>query len=158
MEQLRSWILDLQQVVDTLPSPLQLMAILVIGVLPFLEGDVAATIGVVSGVHWLPAILLGTAGTVGATFIVLACMKHVGKSREQRWDDHKVMRRVEQWGVPIAMLVSGFMFSVPVTAFIMRAASLKPSIVMTSAVAVAGLNATVAGLIAAGMLQWVIGV
>lgn len=70
---------------------------------------------------------------------------------------HTVMRRVERWGVPIAMLITGFLLSVPVTAFIMRAVGLGRSIVLTSAMAVAVLDATVAGLIAAGLLHRVFG-
>lgn len=158
MDQLRVWILDLQQFVDALPGPLQIIAIVLIGVIPFLEGDVAATIGVVVGVHWLPAILLGVIGTVAATFLVLGVTKQFGHRRQRRWEDHKVMRRVEQWGVPVAMLVSGFLVSVPVTVFIMRTAGLGRSIVLSSAIAVAILNGTVAGVTAAGILHWVVGI
>lgn len=156
MTQLRTWILDLQQVVDILPGPLQMLALLLIGMIPFLEGDVAATIGVVAGIHWLPSILLGVAGTVAVTFLVLSSPGRIGQPRDDRWAGHKVVRRVEQWGVPIGMLISGFLFSVPVTVLIMRAAGLRRPIVLVSAVAVAVLNGTVAGLVAAGILQWVI--
>ncbi|MFF0945779.1 hypothetical protein ACFYE2_16370 [Kocuria sp. CPCC 205300] len=156
MTQLRTWILDLQQVVDTLPGPLQMLAVLLIGMIPFLEGDVAATIGVVAGIHWLPSIVLGVTGTVVVTFLVLSSLGRFGRSRDNRWAEHKVMRRVEQWGVPIGMLISGFLFSVPVTVFIMGAAGLRRPIVLISALAVAVLNGTVAGLVSAGILQWVI--
>lgn len=158
MSQLRTWILDLQQIVDVLPGPLQMLAVLLIGMIPFLEGDVAATIGVLAGIHWLPSIVVGVAGTVAVTFLVLSSLGRFGQPRDNRWAEHKVMRRVEQWGVPIGMLISGFLFSVPVTVFIMGAAGLRRPIVLISALAVAVLNGTVAGLIAAGMLQWVIAV
>lgn len=158
MDQLRTWILDLQQYVDTLPGPLQIIAILLIGMVPFLKGDVAATIGVVIGIHWLPSVLLGVIGTVAATLLVLTVTGRSGQRREKRWEEHKVMLRVEQWGVPFAMLISGFLFSVPVTVFIMRMAGLGRLIVLLSALGVAVLNGTVAGLIAAGILHWVVGV
>lgn len=158
MDQFRAWILDLQQFVDTLPPPLQVLAVLLIGMVPFLEGDVAATIGIVVGIPWLPSIVLGVLGTVVSTVLVLALVGRFGRRREDRWSDHKVMRRVERWGVPVGMLISGFLFSVPVTVFIMRAAGLGRSIVLTSAFAVAVLNGTVAGLLAAGMLHWVVGI
>jgi hypothetical protein len=156
MEQLRHWILDLQQFVDMLPGPLQGFAVVLVGMVPFLEGDVAATIGVVAGMHWLVSILLGVTGTIAVTFLVLAVTERLGEHHQSRWEEHTVMRRVERWGVPIAMLITGFLLSVPVTAFIMRAAGLGRSIVLVSSIAVAILNATVAGLIAAGMLHWLI--
>lgn len=156
MEQLRHRIIDLQQFVDTLPGPLQIIVIALIGMIPFLEGDVAATIGVVAGMHWLTSILLGVTGTIAVTFMVLAMTKRFGERHQHRWQEHTVMQRVERWGVPIAMLITGFLLSVPMTAFVMRAAGLGRSIVLVSAIAVALLNATVAGLIAAGMLNWLI--
>ncbi len=67
-----------------------------------------------------------------------------------------MIHRVERWGVPVAMLISGFFFSVPMTVFIMRTAGLSRSIVLASAIAVAILNGFVAGLLAAAMMYWVI--
>ena len=158
MDQLRTWILNLQQFVDTLPGPLQVIAVFLIGMIPFLEGDAAATIGVVVGIHWLPSILLGVMGTVAVTFLALGATARIGRRVQNRGEVHKVIRRVEQWGVPSAMLISGFLFSVPVTVFIMRTAGLGRSIVLASAIAVAILNGLVAGLLAAGILHWVIGI
>lgn len=157
MEQLRRGILDLQQFVDALPGALQVIALVLVGMIPFLEGDVAATIGVVAGLHWLPSILLGVIGTVAVTFGVLAVTERFGERQQSRWENHTVMRRVERWGAPVAMLITGFLLSVPMTAFVMRAAGLRRPIILVSAIAVAVLNATIAGLIAAGMLHWIVG-
>jgi hypothetical protein len=156
MDQLRTWILHLQQFIDTLPGPLQVSSIFLIGMVPFLEGDVAATIGVVVGIHWLPSILLGVLGTVTVTFLTLTATARLGQQVQARRSGRTVIHRVERWGVPVAMLISGFFVSVPMTVFIMHTAGLSRSIVLASAIAVAILNGFVAGLLAAGMMYWVI--
>lgn len=84
MEQLRQWILDLQQLVDTLPGPLQGVAVVLVGMIPFLEGDVAATIGVVVGMNWLPSVLLGVTGTIAVTFLVLTITERFGQRRQSQ--------------------------------------------------------------------------
>ncbi|RRQ08537.1 hypothetical protein CXF35_09745, partial [Corynebacterium bovis] len=60
LESLQSW-------VHGLPVVLQVLAVFVIGVVPVLEGDVAAAVGIVAGVSWPATFLAGTAGTVLAT-------------------------------------------------------------------------------------------
>lgn len=157
MEQIQDWIISLQQYVDTLPGPLQLTAVFVIGVVPLLEGDVAALVGVLSGMHWLPTVLFGTAGTVVVTVCAVGVAGTVGRRQEGRWKHHRVMRRVGDWGSPVAMLVSGLLFSVPITAFIMRASGIRRSVVLVSAVLVSAANALLVGLVVSGVLHWIIG-
>ncbi|MEJ6548020.1 hypothetical protein PQI66_00490 [Corynebacterium sp. USCH3] len=157
MEQIQDWIISLQQYVDGLPVPLQIAAVFVIGLLPLLEGDVAALVGVLSGMHWLPTVVIGTAGTVVTTVVAVGTAGAVGRRQEGRWQDHRVMRRVGDWGTPAAMLVSGFLFSVPVTAFIMRASGIRRTVVLVSAVVVSIANALLVGLVVSGALHWLIG-
>ncbi|AHW63710.1 Putative membrane protein [Corynebacterium glyciniphilum AJ 3170] len=156
MEQIQDWIISLQQYVDTLPGGLQLTAVFVIGLVPLLEGDVAALVGVLSGIHWLPTVIVGTVGTVLITVSAVGIAGTVGRRQEGRWKDHRVMRRVGSWGSPVAMLVSGLLFSVPITAFIMRASGIPRTVVLTSAVLVSAANALIVGLLVSGALSWLV--
>ncbi|MEL4152143.1 hypothetical protein MTQ22_02075 [Corynebacterium bovis] len=60
LESLQSW-------VHGLPVVLQVLAVFVIGVVPVLEGDVAAAVGIVAGVSWPATLIAGSAGTALAT-------------------------------------------------------------------------------------------
>lgn len=59
---------DLQDAVDVLPPVLQFFAVFLLSVIPVVEGDIAAGIGMVAGVAWEFTLLAATAGTALASW------------------------------------------------------------------------------------------
>lgn len=146
-------ITQLQEFVDTLPLALQVIAVLIIGMVPALEGDVAAAIGIVAGVPWLLTVLVGAGGTVLTTLGAVAWGSRIGDKRRKGERERKIMARVEKWGIPIAMFIGGFLVSVAINAFVMSAAGLNRTIVLISGIATAIFNTLFVALVAAGILQ-----
>lgn len=144
---------NLQSFVDTLPMALQTLALLGIGAVPVLEGDVSALIGVVAGVPMVLTIIFAAAGTILATMAAVAWGARIGDKRQKGDRERRIMARVEKWGIPIAMLIGGFFVSVSINAFVMSAAGLNRSIVLISGIVTAVFNAVLVALIAAGALQ-----
>ena len=153
---LEDLILDHQAFVDTLPLALQVLSLLVVGLVPFLEGDVAAAIGVVTGVPLILALIFSAAGTILATMAAVAWGARIGEKRQRGERERRIMARVEKWGIPIAMLLGGFFVSVSVNAFVMSAAGLNRTIVLVSGFITAALNTAFVGLAAAGVLRLVL--
>lgn len=153
--ELNSFVADVQGQVDLLPLPLQIAAILVIGLIPFLEGDVAAGIGIAVGVPLVPTIAAATAGTILITIgaVRLGARAGARASREER--SERILTRAQRFGVPIAMLIGGFLVSVPLNAFVMSAARLNRAVVLVSGVVVSIINAVFVALVAAGVLVFI---
>lgn len=149
---LQDLILQVQQFVDTLPSPLQVIALLVIAVVPIFEGDVAVAIGLVAGVWWPLALVASAAGTALATIVAVAAGAKLGSKRTKGEREQRILARVEKWGVPIAMLVGGFFFSVTINAFVMSAAGLNRTLVLTSGAGTAIFNTLFVAALTSGLL------
>lgn len=148
-------ILDLRTLVDVLPLAVQVLALLGIGLVPFLEGDVAAGIGVVVGVPWVLTVAASFAGTALASVVAVALGARVRGERRQDHQvrDGRILGRVERFGVPVAMLVGGFFLSVVVHAFVMSAARLHRPTVLVSALVSAAVNTVFVALVASGVLE-----
>ncbi|WP_344337461.1 hypothetical protein [Brevibacterium salitolerans] len=149
---LQDVILQVQQFVDTLPAPLQVIALMVIAVVPIFEGDVAVAIGLVTGVWWPLALVTSAAGTGLATVVAVAAGAKLGSKRTKGEREQRVLARVEKWGIPIAMLLGGFFFSVTINAFVMSAAGLSRTLVLTSGIGTAIFNTLFVAALTSGFL------
>jgi hypothetical protein len=148
---------NIRAAVDGLPLVLQVLALLLVAVVPFLEGDVAAGIGVVAGVPWALAAVVSFAGTALSATVAVALGARVGGDRhggEPR--ARAILRRVERFGVPLAMVVGGFLLSVPLNAFVMSAARLNRRVVLVSALVSATVNVAFVTLALLGVLELVL--
>jgi hypothetical protein len=151
-EGLNDFIDTLQGHVDVLPQPLQIAAVLLIGMIPFLEGDVSAAIGIAAGVPLLPTILAATIGTILVTIGAVALGARTRAIGRRGGRDERILSRAQRFGVPLAMLVGGFLVSVPLNAFVMSAARLNRTAILVSGIVVAALNTVFVALVAAGVL------
>lgn len=147
---------DLQTWVDGLPMVLQVVALLAIALTPFLEGDVAVVIRLVSGVPWMIAVVVSAAGTIVVTLAAVALGAGIGGKRTKGERERKILARVEKWGIPIAMLMGGLFISVPLNAFVMSTAGLNRSIVLISGIATAIFNIAFVALLTTGILGLVL--
>ena len=144
---------SLQQFVDTLPLTLQFLALLVIGAIPFLEGDVAGLVGIVAGVPALAAFLPAAGGTVLATFASVTLGASIGGRRSKGERERRILARVEKWGIPVAMFLGGFFLSVVINGFVMSAAGLNRFLVLISGIGTAVVNTAFVMLVASGALH-----
>lgn len=149
-------IIRLQEFVDTLPFVLQVLSVLLIGLVPALEGDVAAAVGIVAGVPWLVTVIIGAGGTVLTTVGAVAWGSRIGDRRSKGDRERRILARAEKWGIPIAMFIGGFLVSVSINAFVMSAAGLNRTIVLAAGIATAVFNTLFVALVAAGILQAVL--
>lgn len=154
--EISSFLTSLQQQVDLLPWPLQILAVIALGAVPFLEGDVSAAVGIAAGLPLVSTIIAATIGTVLVTLGAIALGTRTRSSRTPGERDEKVLGRVERFGIPIAMLIGGFLVSVPVNALIMSAAGLNRAAVTVSAIAVAFFNVVLVALVTAGVVEFII--
>ena len=122
---------QLNAFVDTLHPLVQVLAVLVIGIVPFLESYAGAGIGVVAG---MPVALAVTAAVVG-NLIALAVAVWLGDrarrgltngtAKPQSGRRRKLLARVDRYGVPIASLAAPSLLAISITAFAMVAAGLN---------------------------------
>ncbi|PWD49822.1 hypothetical protein C8046_03050 [Serinibacter arcticus] len=138
---------------DGMPMVLQVIALGLVAAIPFLEGDVAVGIGIVIGVPWVLAALVSFAGTAAVSFAAVALGGRVGRrSRTEDARERKVLGRDQRFGVPVAMIIGGFLLSVPLNAFIMSTAGLDRRTVSVSAVISAAINTIFVALVALGLV------
>jgi len=149
-DELNQFIASLQGAVDPLPLPLQIIAVFAIGMIPFLEGDVSAGIGVAAGIPLVPVIIAAAAGTILVTIGAVAL-----GSRRTRTREDKIVSRAQRFGIPLAMIIGGFLVSVPLNALVMSAARLDRTTILISGAVTAVINATFVGLVAAGVLVFI---
>ncbi|OSY41272.1 MULTISPECIES: hypothetical protein [Pseudonocardia] len=117
--------------VDTLHPVVQVLAVLVIGIVPFLESYVGAGIGVVAG---MPVVLAVGAAVIG-NLIALAAAVWLGDrarrgitkggAKPQSDRRRKLLARVDRYGVPIASLAAPTLMAISITPFAMVAAGLN---------------------------------
>lgn len=121
---------QLNAVVDTLHPALQVLAVLVIGIIPFLESYVGAGIGALAG---MPVALAIVAAVLGNLLALVAAMwlgdrarrgLTKGRQKPQSERRRKLTARVDRYGVPVASLVAPTLMAISFTAFAMVAAGL----------------------------------
>ncbi|WP_430593226.1 hypothetical protein [Humidisolicoccus flavus] len=154
--EVRSFIDWLQTSVDPLPDALQVLAVFAIGMIPFLEGDVGAGIGIAAGAPTVATIIAATLGTIVVSLLALQLGGTVGAKRSRSARERRVLRRVEKWGIPIAMFIGGFLVSVPLNVLIMSAAGLNRRIIAIAAVATAIFNTLFVAVIVLGVLNFLL--
>ncbi|ALE74472.1 MULTISPECIES: hypothetical protein [unclassified Pseudonocardia] len=121
---------QLNAVVDTLHPVLQVLAVVVIGIVPFLESYVGAGVGALAG---MPVVLAVTAAVVG-NLLALAVAVWLGDrarrgltrggEKPQSERRRKLIARVDRYGVPVASLLAPTLMAISLTAFAMVAAGL----------------------------------
>lgn len=120
-----------------------------------MEGDVAAGVGIAAGVPLVPTIAAAAAGTILVTIGAARLGRRAGTraSREER--SEKILTRAQRFGAPIAMLIGGFLVSVPLNAFVMSAARLNRAVILVSGIVVSITNTVFVALVAAGVLAFI---
>lgn len=114
--------------VDGLHPVLQFLAVFVIGIIPFLESYVGASVGIFMGMPWPIALGGGVAGNAVA---VVAAVALAGRMRgDQSRVQHsprreRIMARVDKWGVPVASLLAPTVLAISLTVLIMVVAGLN---------------------------------
>ncbi|MEQ3554903.1 hypothetical protein WIS52_30940 [Pseudonocardia nematodicida] len=122
---------QLNAFVSSWPPALQLLAVFVIGIIPFLESYVGAGVGVLAGI---PVVLATTVAIVG-NLVALGVAVWLGDrarrgvtARRQKPESErrkKIIARVDRYGVPVASLVAPTLMAISLTAFAMVTAGLN---------------------------------
>lgn len=143
----------IQTHVDALHPILQFLAVFAVGLVPFLEGDSGAIVGVLAGIPWPVVIIAAFAGTLLSSLVVVRLSGRLADPGNRGERDRRVLSRAERWGIPAAMLVSGVLLSVIITALIMAGARLHRPTILLSAAVTALLNVGVGVLVGEGVIQ-----
>lgn len=128
-------ILSLQEFTSSLPAALRWLGVMLVALIPYVEAEGAAIIGVVAGVHPVAAVLFGVLGNALALaaiiWLVAAVRSRVTSGRAAAQDDHSAdspapattdvkrarMRRVfDRYGVPGVSLLGPLLLPSHVTA------------------------------------------
>ncbi|WP_139024544.1 hypothetical protein [Corynebacterium nuruki] len=168
---------DIQTWVDMLPRALQVVAVFVLSVIPVVEGDIAAGIGMVAGIDWELTFLAATAGTVVAAWVTtlwgtrIAAIRQTRRAarRAERAEQEagapdevdgrhrnaavRLLRQVDRYGLGPAMVLCGFISPIAVNCFVLALAGYdrKRLLVWSVVSAVINVGVVVAG--ATGLLH-----
>lgn len=121
---------QLNALVDTLHPALQILAVLVIGIVPFLESYVGAGVGALAGMPVIVAVMAAVAGNLlalaAATWLGTRARRGLTRGREKPQSERrrKLVARVDRYGVPVASLLAPTLMAISFTAFAMVAAGL----------------------------------
>ena len=149
----------LSDLVAGLDPVLQFLAIMAIGLVPFLESYVGALVGTVTGVP----VVLATGAAVLRNLVAVVVAVVAGGAARRRWRANrterpvsarrqKVVERVDRFGVPVASLLAPLVLAISLTAFIMVTAGLdRRQVLVWQSVAVVAWGALFA-LIGTGAL------
>lgn len=121
----------LTDLVHGLEPALQFLAVMAIGLVPFLESYVGALVGTVTGVP----VGLATGAAVLGNLVAVVVAVVAGSALRRRWETRrterpvsarrqKIVDRVDRFGVPLASLLAPLVFAISLTAFIMVTAGL----------------------------------
>lgn len=121
---------QLNALVDTLHPALQILAVLVIGIVPFLESYVGAGVGALAGMPVAVAVVAAVAGNLlalaAAAWLGTRTRRGLTRGRERPQSERrrKLVARVDRYGVPVASLIAPTLMAISLTAFAMIAAGL----------------------------------
>lgn len=114
---------DIQVFVTDLPPVISVLAVALLGVVPFVESYLGTAIGSVAGVPLLLAYGAAVAGNAGAVLIASAAGAGVANRRQHKpaADSRRarVVARTDKYGVPLASLLAPTVFAISLTTFIM---------------------------------------
>ncbi len=121
----------LSDLVLGLDPVLQFLAVMAIGLVPFLESYVGALVGTVTGVP----VVLATGAAIAGNLVAVVVAVAAGTSVRRRWQARreqrpvsprreKIVQRVDRFGVPVASLLAPTVFAISLTAFVMVTAGL----------------------------------
>lgn len=156
-----------QDLVAQLPGPLQPLAVAAAGAVPFVEGEGAAAIGILGGVHPIVAAVAAATGNfVCVTLLVLlgagvrtavTAGRGGGGAPEPSPRRQKFQRAFTKYGVPGVSLLGPLLLPTHFTAVMLAGAGVaRGRILAWQAVAIAGWT-TVFTLLATGVLSAVWG-
>lgn len=120
MEEFQSWL-------ESLPTVVQYLSVLVLGVIPFLESYVAVPIGLLMGINLPAALFVAVVGNIVGIVVGIKLGKKILDRREQRERtarQEKILNRVNKFGIPVASLIAPSTMAISITALIMVAAGL----------------------------------
>ncbi|WP_147592865.1 hypothetical protein [Corynebacterium provencense] len=163
---------DLQHQVDALPPVLQFVAVFVLAVVPVIEGDIAAGIGMVAGVDWEFTFVAAAGGTALAAWAGALWGSRITERRRSRTlprDDagaaadtedavdvvpsrrraaaDRILARVDRYGLGPAMVLCGFVSPVGLNTFVLAMAGFDRRRLVVWGVVSAVLNV---GIVVAG--------
>lgn len=107
---------------DSLPLIIQIIALFVIGVIPFLESYVGGFLG---GLFDLPIAVAFLAPVAGNLLAVFVAVRWAGRVADKRADrertprQEKILARVNRYGIPGAALLAPTLLAISITAFLM---------------------------------------
>lgn len=130
---------DLQLRVDVMPRALQVLAVFLLSVIPVVEGDIAAGIGMVAGVDWEFTFLAAAGGTALSAWAAAVWGSRLAARRRTRsagpvdeMPDEvtparkkaaaRVLDRVDRYGLGPAMVLCGFVSPVALNTFVLALA------------------------------------
>lgn len=142
---------DVQTSVDAMPVALQCASVFVLAIIPVVEGDIAAGIGMVAGLDWELTLATASAGTAVAVWFAaqwgarLADRRRhraaasdnngedAGEDTEDAGEDddtraaaagRKLLRLMDRYGLGPAMVLGGFVSPVALNTFALAVAGL----------------------------------
>jgi uncharacterized membrane protein len=132
-------VLQFQELVAELPGWLQPVGVALAGAVPFVEGEGAAAIGVVGGVHPVAAALAAVAGNFLAVLVVVLVgvrtraavvgSSHGPRPRSPRWQ--KFDRAFERYGVAGVSLLGPLLIPTHFTAAALAASGVSRTRILT---------------------------
>ncbi|WP_414121577.1 hypothetical protein [Corynebacterium nuruki] len=174
---------DIQTWVDMLPRALQVVAVFVLSVIPVVEGDIAAGIGMVAGIDWELTFLAATGGTVVAAWATTLWGTRIAAIRQTRRAARRaeqaereagveapdgapdevdgrhrnaavrLLRQVDRYGLGPAMVLCGFISPIAVNCFVLALAGYDRKRLLVWSVVSAVINVGVVVAGATGLLH-----
>lgn len=161
----------LQVWVDARPRVLQIAVVFLLSVIPVVEGDIAAGIGMVAGVDWELTFLAAAGGTALAAWAAavwgarIAARRRAGGGAQESPDPaarvpsrrrdaaSRVLARVDRYGLGPAMVLCGFVSPVALNTFVLAVAGVDRRRLVFWGVVSAVINVGVVVAGAAGVLH-----
>lgn len=111
---------------DGIPLILQFLAVFGLSLIPFIETEWSAAIGILVGVPVPLVIIASAAGPILATIVLTTLGVKASDRLTKSARAEKALARSERYGIPVAMLLGSLTFSTPITALILTTVGLSP--------------------------------
>lgn len=157
-------VLGLQNLVAQVPELLRPLIVALAGAVPFIEGEGAASIGIIAGIHPVVAAISGFAGNLICVAVIVLLGARVrtaittrggAEAKEVSPRRQKVMRAYERYGTPGVSLLGPLLVPTQITAAALVATGVPARTVLVwQAVAIA-LWTTLLTLIITGVVSFI---
>ncbi|QEW02310.1 small multidrug efflux protein [Microbacterium lushaniae] len=158
-------VLGFQDLVARVPEVMQPVIVALAGAVPFIEGEGAATIGIVGGIHPLVAALAGAIGNLVCVVLVVLVSARIrtavttrrgGSGGEAPSPRHeKFQRAYHRYGTPGVSLLGPLLLPTQFTAAALTATGVSPARVIAWQAAAIVLWTTILTLLATGLVRLV---